>query len=248
MILTFENLCWSSVCVSVRTHVCVWFLPLLPPVYLWLLNVLQFFWKFYLEVLSGLRLKVDFSREFVCCCLISWRSHQPGNSSAHIFVLRFTRSPGTVNLDCRSHVRARSWWQIFRGDCLFHEVTRFEKSELLVVPWRQPYCLLCGERESESEVAQACLTLCNPMDYITLQAPPSMGFSRQEYWSELSFPSPGDLPDPGIEPRSPALQADALTSEPVGKPLLCGDTVPISGGGGKLLFQDTLLLSCGKVS
>ena len=46
------------------------------------------------------------------------------------------------------------------------------------------------------------------------QAPPSMGFSRQEYWSELPFPSPGDLPDPGIEPRSPALEAAALTSEP----------------------------------
>ena len=52
------------------------------------------------------------------------------------------------------------------------------------------------------------------------QAPPSMGFSRQEYWSGLPFPSPGDLPDPGIELRSPALQADALTSEPPGKPLL----------------------------
>ena len=45
-----------------------------------------------------------------------------------------------------------------------------------------------------------------------------MGFSRQEYWSGLPFPSPGDLPDLGIEPRSPALQADALTSEPPGKP------------------------------
>ena len=51
------------------------------------------------------------------------------------------------------------------------------------------------------------------------QAPPSMGFSRQEYWSGLPFPSPGDLPDPGIEPRSPALQVDALTSEPPGKPI-----------------------------
>ena len=45
-----------------------------------------------------------------------------------------------------------------------------------------------------------------------------MGFSRQEYWSGLPFPSPGDLPDPGIGPRSTALQADALTSEPPGKP------------------------------
>ena len=50
-------------------------------------------------------------------------------------------------------------------------------------------------------------------------APLSMGFPRQEYWSRLLFPSPGDLPDPGIELRSPALEADALTSEPPGKPL-----------------------------
>ena len=49
------------------------------------------------------------------------------------------------------------------------------------------------------------------------QAPPSMGFSRREYWSGVPFPSLGDLPDPGIEPRSPALQAEALTSEPPGK-------------------------------
>ena len=46
---------------------------------------------------------------------------------------------------------------------------------------------------------------------VAYQAPLSMGFSRQEYWSGLPFPSPGDLPNPGIEPRSPALQADALT-------------------------------------
>ena len=51
------------------------------------------------------------------------------------------------------------------------------------------------------------------------QAPPSMEFSRQEYWSGLPFPSPGDLPDPGIKPGSPALQADALLSEPLGKPI-----------------------------
>ena len=53
---------------------------------------------------------------------------------------------------------------------------------------------------------------------VAYQALPSTGFSRQEYWSGLPFPSPGDLPDPGIEPRSPDLQADALTSEPPGKP------------------------------
>ena len=58
---------------------------------------------------------------------------------------------------------------------------------------------------------------------VAYQAPPSMGFFRQEYWSGLPFPSPGDLPNPGIEPGFPALEADALTSEPPGKPILQGD-------------------------
>jgi len=53
---------------------------------------------------------------------------------------------------------------------------------------------------------------------ITYQAPLTMGFSRQECWSGLPFPSPGDLLNAGIELRSPALQADALPSEPPGKP------------------------------
>ena len=48
---------------------------------------------------------------------------------------------------------------------------------------------------------------------IACQAPPSVGFSRQEYWSGLPFPSPGDLPDPGIEPGSHILQADSLPSD-----------------------------------
>ena len=59
---------------------------------------------------------------------------------------------------------------------------------------------------------------------VAYQAPSSMGFSRQEYWSGLPFPSLGDLPNPGIEPRSPALQADASPSEPPGKLLLEANT------------------------
>ena len=56
-------------------------------------------------------------------------------------------------------------------------------------------------------VTKSCPTLCDPMDYIVAcRAPLSMEFSRQEYWSGVPFPSPGDLPDPGIEPGSPALQ------------------------------------------
>ena len=55
---------------------------------------------------------------------------------------------------------------------------------------------------------------------VARQAPLSMGFPRQECWREFPFPSPGDLPEPGIEPRSPALQADSLPTEPPGKPML----------------------------
>ena len=69
-------------------------------------------------------------------------------------------------------------------------------------------------------VAQSCLTLCEPMDC----SPPRLlfpwGFSRKEYQTGLPCPPPGDLPNPGIEPRSPALQADCLPSEPPGKPYL----------------------------
>ena len=67
-------------------------------------------------------------------------------------------------------------------------------------------------------VSQSCPTLCDPMDYSS-QGPLSMGFSMQEYWSGLSCPPPGDLANPGIEPRSPALQADSLPVEISGKPM-----------------------------
>ena len=61
---------------------------------------------------------------------------------------------------------------------------------------------------------QSCPTLWDPMDCIAHQAPLSVEFVKQEHWSGLPFPSPGDLPDPGIEPASAAFQADSLLSEP----------------------------------
>ena len=72
-----------------------------------------------------------------------------------------------------------------------------------------------------------CLTLWTAADQAIL----SLGFSRQEYWSGLPFPSPGDLPDPGIKSRSPALQADSLPSEPLGKPAASVKSwlLPVSG-------------------
>ena len=68
-------------------------------------------------------------------------------------------------------------------------------------------------------VAQSCPTLCDH------QAPLSMDFSRQEYWSGLLFPPPGDLPDPGIEPRSPALQVHSLSKQEMN---LTGESYPPS--------------------
>ena len=68
-----------------------------------------------------------------------------------------------------------------------------------------------------NEVTQSCVRLFVTPWTVAYQAPPSMGFSRPEYWSGLPFLSPGDLPNAGIQPRSPALQADALPSEPPGK-------------------------------
>ena len=64
----------------------------------------------------------------------------------------------------------------------------------------------------------SCQTLATPWT-AACQASLSMGFSRQEYWSGLPFPSPGDLPDPGIEPRCPALQAGLLSTELPGSPV-----------------------------
>ena len=135
----------------------------------------------------------------------------------------------------------------------------------LCLPWDSPgknagvgfhFLLQCMKVKSESEVAQSCPTLCDPMDcslpgssvhgtfpgkstgvgchcllQLVCQSCPTlwdpmgcglpgscMGFSRKEYWSELPFPSSGDLPDPGIKPRSPISEADSFLSEPPGKP------------------------------
>ena len=93
-------------------------------------------------------------------------------------------------------------------------IERFYQEEKKAEVLTPPYVL-----KSESEVrvcpqksvAQLCPTLCDPMDL-------SLEFSKPEYWSEQPFPSPEDLPNPRIEPRSPALRADSLPTEPQGKP------------------------------
>ena len=78
---------------------------------------------------------------------------------------------------------------------------------------------LSWQKESKSEALNHVCLFATPWT-IAHQAPPSMGFSRQGYWSRLPFSSSGDLPNPGIKPGSPALQADSLPFEPQGKPCL----------------------------
>ena len=76
------------------------------------------------------------------------------------------------------------------------------------------------EDEGLSLVAKSCLILVTPWT-VAHQAPLSMGFSRQEHWSGLPFPPPGNLPNPGIQSASPALAGGFFTTEPCGKPIYC---------------------------
>ena len=109
-----------------------------------------------------------------------------------------------------------SWGEFYRAvislsyynnfTCCWEDRVLSKSTQLL-----QIWCAVCL-------VTQLCLTLCDPMDY----SPPGSSVHGdspgKNYWSGLPCPSPGDLPNPGIEPMSPALQADSLPSEPPGKP------------------------------
>ena len=80
-------------------------------------------------------------------------------------------------------------------------------------------CWLMDYREAKKVKSLSLFRLFATPRTVAHEAPLSMGFSRQEYWSGFPFPSSGDLPDPGVEPRSPVLQADTLPTEPPGKPI-----------------------------
>ena len=99
--------------------------------------------------------------------------------------------------------------QFSEGDCgalrLLKTFQRIHRSQLSS---QQHYCCV---------VAKSCLTLVTPWP-VAHQAPLSMGFSRQEYWSRLSFPSPEDFADTGIKPMSPAWQTDSFPPDHLGSP------------------------------
>ena len=118
----------------------------------------------------------------------------------------------TLRLCCPSHRR------LYQDG---HLGTAFSLFPMSILPFyfgEEPQ-LLAGwqcTQPSEVELLSRVWLFATPWT-VAHQAPPPMGFSRQEYWSGLPFPSPGDLPNPGIKPGSPALQTDALPSEPPGK-------------------------------
>ena len=98
--------------------------------------------------------------------------------------------------------------------------------DIMKINWKELSCLRTSwnrkkewMNERKKEKSLSCVWLFATPWTVAHQAPPSMEFSRQEYWNGLLFPSPGDLPDPGIEPGSPTLQADILLSEPPGNPM-----------------------------
>ena len=129
--------------------------------------------------------------------------------------------PRSFSMKTVSHPSGTSHW---KGENIYtflqaHQSGQFEDSSIL-----QPYLLTL---EGEHVCVCVCVCVCELLGCVQLFAPPrtegcqvplSLGFSRQKYWSRLPFPSPGDLPDPGIILCSSALQADLLASEPQGKP------------------------------
>ena len=127
------------------------------------------------------------------------------------FLFPFQSVDFTLWLQCIRHF-------LFRGVCVLSPAGSEMWPEFGVFCWTRLGVCLLGDL---LQYAQSCLTLCDPLDL----APLSMEFSRQECWSGLPFPSPGHLPDPGIEPTtlvSPALQVNSLPLVPPGKPLFVG--------------------------
>ena len=127
----------------------------------------------------------------------------PHPSSSH--PSRLSQSTGSGLPASYSKVPLAVYWkcQLLRNRCSYY-----------LLSWNYRESLFLGKVKSLS-----CVRLFATLWTVAYQAPLSMGFSRQEYWSGLPFPSPGGFPNPGIEPRSPTLQTDALTSEPPGKPI-----------------------------
>ena len=112
----------------------------------------------------------------------------------------------------------KSWKMMDAVEVLHSICQQIWKTQKWPQDWKRSVFIPIPEKGNAKECSKWVKLLSRVRLFATpYQAPPSTEFSRQEYWSGLPFPSPGDLPDTGIEPGSSALQADALPSEPPGK-------------------------------
>ena len=111
---------------------------------------------------------------------------------------------------------SRGWWQDWEK---WKDVSQGYRPSVIRCIILETWCTASLKVKVKVK-SLSCVQLIATLWTVAYQAPPSMGFSRQEYWSGLPLPSPGHLPNPGIEPGYPAFQADALTSEPPGKPIV----------------------------
>ena len=127
-----------------------------------------------------------------------------------------TLHAGTGSVSCLSNIRC---WKIDHMLLLLLKLNIYlpSNSPDLNPPCTTFFTTLATNQKVKVKSLSHVQLLATPWT-VAYQAPPSMGFSRQEYWNGLPFPSPGDLPNPGIKPWSPSFQADALPSEPSGKP------------------------------
>ena len=131
-------------------------------------------------------------------CMHAWEKEMATHSSIFAWRIPGTEEPGGLP-SMGSHGVRHHWSDLAAAAAVLRAMVAYGESEVKVL------------------VMQLCLTLRKPMD-CSLPGSYVHGFSRQEYWSGWPFPSPGNLPNPGIEPGSPTLQADSSLSEPPGNP------------------------------
>ena len=139
----------------------------------------------------------------------SMRSNAAGRAVAHVDLCAFVRM--SIGCTARSGI---AWSKLFT----LKNLRRIVKCSLKTLQLLSSHGIRCPfstlfSTYSEQWKSLSCVRLFVTPCTIACQAPLSMGFSRQEYWSGLTFPPPGDLPDPGIEPRSPALAGSFFTDQ-----------------------------------
>ena len=126
----------------------------------------------------------------------------------HSFFICTNQKPEIIQRSITRRMNKQTVYSTKKNELLINTTT--ERNCKIIVLFKRR-CVLSAQSLSRTQLSATPRTVAH-------QAPLSMGFSRQEYWSGLPCPPPGDLPDPEIKPRSPTLQADSLPSEPQGKP------------------------------